>query len=222
LASFELPHAPGDLLALGLSYLLGAVPFGLVLIRLVRGVDLRTIGSGNIGATNAMRAGGKPLGLLVFALDCLKGWAAVAWIAPGLGAAGPDGLDALRVGCGAAAVLGHCFPAYLRFRGGKGVATACGALVGLDSRVFLAGGAVWLVTAALTRYVGLASIAMGAGFVAAAWLLDAAERPELVVGAALLFVLILARHRSNITRMLAGTEPKAFAARSRGGQGGAR
>jgi glycerol-3-phosphate acyltransferase PlsY len=219
MGSIVLPHAPGDLAALAVSYLLGAVPFGLVLIRLVKGVDIRSVGSGNIGATNAMRAGGRPLGLLVFALDCLKGWTAVVWLAPWLGAAGADGLDALRVGCGAAAVLGHCFPVYLRFRGGKGVATACGALVGLDWRVFLLGGAAWLVTVGLTRYVGLASMVMGAAFVAAAWALGGGERPELVVGAALLFVLILARHRSNISRMLAGTEPR-LATRRRGGGGG--
>jgi glycerol-3-phosphate acyltransferase PlsY len=219
MATLPLPHAPGDLAALAVSYLLGAVPVGLVLIRLVKGVDIRSVGSGNIGATNAMRAGGRPLGLTVFALDCLKGLAAAVWVAPGLGEAAGAGLDALQVACGAAAVGGHCFPIYLRFRGGKGVATACGALVGLDWRVFLWGGAAWLVTLALTRYVGLASMVMGATFVAAAWGLDGGERPALVVGAALLFVLILARHRSNISRMLAGTEPKLSSTR-RGDAGG--
>jgi len=219
MASFVFPHAPGDLLALALSYLLGAVPFGLVLIRLVKGVVLRTVGSGNIGATNAMRAGGKPLGLLVFVLDCMKAWAAVVLVAPGVGAASGADLGVLRVACGAAAVLGHCFPVYLRFRGGKGVATACGALVGLAWQVFLIGGAIWIVTLLVTRFVGLASMAMGAGFVAAAWWLVGREQPELVVGAALLFVLILARHRSNITRMLAGTEPRIGRPRPRGDGG---
>jgi glycerol-3-phosphate acyltransferase PlsY len=110
-------------------------------------------------------------------------------------------------------VLGHCFPLYLSFRGGKGVATGCGALVALELRVFLAGGAVWLVTAAVTRYAGLSSIAMGAAFPLAAWWFVGDRRPEIVLGAGLLTVLILLRHRSNISRMLAGTEPKMGAKR---------
>jgi glycerol-3-phosphate acyltransferase PlsY len=110
---------------------------------------------------------------------------------------------------GAAAVLGHCFPVYLRFRGGKGVATACGALVGLDPVVFLAGGAAWLVLMAQFRYTSLAWMAMAATFAAAAWLRSAAGRREVFLGALLLALLIVVRHRSNIGRMLAGTEPKA-------------
>lgn len=199
--------------AIALSYLVGSIPFGLVLVRLVMGIDIRSVGSGNIGATNAARAGGRALGLTVFLCDFAKGWLAPAVLARELGRAGDD---RLAVACGAAAVLGHCFPLYLRFRGGKGVATGCGALVALDPRIFLAGGAVWIATAAATRYAGLASILMGVAFPVAAWWLAGEKRPELVWGAGLLTVLILLRHRSNISRMLAGTEPRMGAKRGSG------
>ena len=112
--------------AILLSYLVGSIPFGLVLVRLVKGVDLRTHGSGNIGATNAMRAAGKPVGLAVFALDFLKGWVAPFVFAGLLAGAGTLTWGAMA--CGAASVLGHCFPLWLGFKGGKGVATGCGAL----------------------------------------------------------------------------------------------
>ena len=212
------------------SYLLGAVPFGLVLVRLFTGQDLRALGSGNIGATNAMRAAGKPVGITAFLLDAAKGWAPVALIAPlawfAVDAGVESGLEPVSgsgfsltaawvaVLCGAAAVLGHCFPVYLGFKGGKGVATGCGALIGLDWRLFPIGGAVWLVTLLLSRYVGLSSIAMGLTFPLAAWILGAA--PSTVLGAGLLTLLILIRHRSNMGRMLAGTEPKVFQSRTRG------
>lgn len=203
-------------LALGLSYVLGSVPWGLVLVRLVKGVDLRKIGSGNIGATNAMRAAGKPVGLAVFALDFFKGWAAVAWIAGELAAA--PATSALATGCAAASVLGHCFPAWLAFRGGKGVATGCGALVAVDPLIWVVGGVVWLITLALSRYVGLASIGMGLAFPLAAWWRTSTSGPAPTIGAALLALLILIRHRSNMRRMLCGDEPKVFVKKSAGEQ----
>jgi len=208
--------APGgtEWLALALAYLLGAVPFGLVLVRLFKGVDLRQVGSGNIGATNAMRAAGRPVGLAVFALDFGKGWASAGPIALGF-AREPAGAHSLQVLCGAAAVLGHCFPLYLRFRGGKGVATACGALVAIDPAIFVIGGLVWLAVLLATRYAGLASIAMGIAFPAAAWFRFGRERAEVVVGAGLLTLLILVRHRSNMARMLDGTEPKVLTRKTR-------
>jgi glycerol-3-phosphate acyltransferase PlsY len=206
-------HAAASWAAVAVSYLVGAIPFGLVLVRLFKGIDIRSVGSGNIGATNAARAGGRGLGALVFLCDLGKGWVAPAVFASRLGEPGDD---LTAVVCGAAAVLGHCFPVWLRFRGGKGVATGCGALVALEPRIFLAGGAVWLATAAATRYAGLASILMGAAFPLAAWFLVGDTRPELVWGSALLTVLILLRHRSNISRMLSGTEPKMGAGRGGG------
>jgi glycerol-3-phosphate acyltransferase PlsY len=200
-------------LAVLLSYLLGAVPFGLIFARWFAGIDLRQFGSGNIGATNATRALGRPLGFTVFALDCLKGWLPVILISPAL-SADPDTLRLLQVLCGAAAVLGHCYPIYLGFVGGKGVATGCGALVGLDPAIFLIGAAVWLLVLFTSRYVALASIAMGAAFPIAAWFRRPTGSHEVFLGATLLFVLILIRHRSNLRRILAGTEPKSGAERA--------
>jgi glycerol-3-phosphate acyltransferase PlsY len=182
------------------------VPFGLLLTRALKGQDLRQLGSGNIGATNTMRALGRGWGLVSFALDCAKGWAPVYLIAPALVVAAGDSQPGVM--CGAAAVLGHCFPIYLRFKGGKGVATACGAIAAIDPFVVLSAGLVWVFTIGLTRYVGLASILMGIGFPVAAWLRPSNDTP-LLVGCTLLALLVLVRHRQNISRMLQGTEPRA-------------
>ncbi len=215
MSALPIPLEPADLLACLVSYLLGAVPFGLLLVRVTKGVDVRTVGSGNIGATNAMRAAGRPLGIAVFALDCCKGLAAVLLFAPYLGSGTARSVLVLPVACGLAAVIGHCFPVFLGFRGGKGVATACGVVAALDPLLFVAGGAVWLLTLYSVRYTGLASIAMALAFALAAWLRHGSEHPELALGVTLLGLLILARHRSNISRMLRGSEPKAFAGRER-------
>lgn len=202
--------------ALVASYLLGAIPFGLLIVRLVKGIDLRTVGSGNIGATNAMRVLGKPLGLFVFLLDCFKGFAAAGLIAPLVAPGGGEGAlapVAVALLCGAAAVVGHCFPAYLGFRGGKGVATACGALVALDPLLFLVGGLVWLATLKTTRYVGLASVLMGLSFPITAALRHPGDA-TLLSGMLGLALLIVVRHRSNLARLLRGEEPKSGAAPS--------
>ena len=178
------------------AYLLGSIPFGLLLVRLVKGTDVRSFGSGNIGATNAMRAGGKPVG-----------FAPVFWIAPALALSAEHTLS-LQVQSGAMAVLGHCFPLYLRFRGGKAVSTGCGALLALDWRIALIGGVVWVLALFGLRYTGLASILMGLTFPIAAFLLGAPPTGPLVVGASLLALLIIVRHRPNIQRMMVGAEPK--------------
>jgi len=191
------------------SYLLGSIPFGLLLGFAVRGVDVRKTGSGNIGATNVGRALGRPWAFVAFALDFAKGWGP-AFLIPGLlpGEVTPGALRALY---GFAAVCGHVWPIYLGFRGGKGVATLCGAVVAIDPWLFVGGGAVWLLTLFLTRYVGLSSMMMGLSFpFLAAWHLR--EEPgvrEVVWGTAMLSALVFIRHRANIGRMLAGTEPKA-------------
>jgi glycerol-3-phosphate acyltransferase PlsY len=181
-----------------LAYLLGSVPFGLLMCRLIKGVDLREQGSGNIGATNAMRVLGKPLGLLAFAFDLGKGYLPVVFLGSGV-------LD-WQVACGAAAVCGHVWPIYLRFKGGKAVATGCGALLALQPWVVLCAGLAWLLTLMLAGYVSLASIVMGLAFPAAAWGLGA--EPSVILGSSGLTLLILVRHRSNITRLLAGTESR--------------
>jgi len=193
-----------------LSYLLGALPIGFLLAKYLKGIDLRQVGSGNIGATNTMRALGRGWGLVAFLFDFGKGWLPVFVLAPL--AASPEagwwlGEPILRLACGTAAVLGHCFPLYLRFRGGKGVATGCGAIVAVDPLVFLGGGVVWLVTLVLTRFVGLASIVMGVAFPVLAWLRRPDDKPFLI-GCLLLMLLIFLRHRNNIGRMLAGKEPR--------------
>ncbi len=193
-----------DWVAVVVSYLLGAMPFGLVMARLVKGIDLREFGSGNIGATNAIRALGRPLGLLVFLLDTGKGLIAAVAIA-GLASGSAEPSLLLGLLCGGAAVVGHCFPVYLRFRGGKGVAAAYGVLLAVAPLISLLGGLIWVAVLLTTRYVGLASIAMGVSFPPLSLWLRGGE-PELLVGTALLCVLILVRHRSNMARMIAGTE----------------
>ncbi|NOT29856.1 MAG: glycerol-3-phosphate 1-O-acyltransferase PlsY [Planctomycetes bacterium] len=203
-----LPPTLSGWLALLASYLLGAIPFGLLLGKLVGGVDIRRQGSGNIGATNVGRALGRPWAITAFAFDCAKGWAPAFFLPLLLAAESPH---ALRVGCGFAAVCGHVWPLYLGFRGGKGVATLCGAVLAVDPMVFLGGGVVWLATLVGTRYVGLASMLMGLSFpFLAAWrLAGRAYAGEVIWGTALLSALVFVRHRANIGRMLAGTEPKA-------------
>ena len=189
------------------SYLVGAVPFGLVMARTLRGVDLRTVGSGNIGATNAMRVLGKPLGLVAFLLDFAKGFVPTfvfARYAQDWNEHSPFLAQSLA---GVSAVLGHCFPVYLGFKGGKGVATGCGAIVGVSPLVFVLAGLVWLAALAAARMVSLASIAMGISFPIAAAILNP-YAPAFIGACALLTVLVLARHRSNIARIRAGAEPR--------------
>ncbi len=201
-ANLALAFGAPPLGALLAAYLLGAVPFGWLLAKGLRGVDLRTVGSGNIGATNAMRVLGRPLGLLAFLLDFAKGWAPVAL----LGADDP----VRQVWLGAAAVCGHVWPVYLRFRGGKAVATSFGALLAIDPWICAGAGLAWLVTLALSRMVSLASILMGLAFplVALARMGPGRYGWEVPAASAVLFVLILVRHRANLGRILAGTEPR--------------
>lgn len=202
---------PGILVLLA-SYLLGSVPFGLVMARVLRGVDLREVGSGNIGATNAMRVLGKPLGLVAFLLDFAKGLVPTLVFAKYAGDAfGTTPLLAESL-AGTAAVLGHCFPLYLRFKGGKGVATGCGAIVGVQPMVFVYSGLVWVASLLVFRFVSLASILMGLAFPVFAWLL-LPHAPAFAVASGLLTLLVLIRHRANIARIRAGTEPRVFKGR---------
>lgn len=205
-----LPATGYGWIALLVAYLLGSIPFGLALGFLVGGVDIRKQGSGNIGATNVGRALGRPWAITAFFLDCAKGWAPAYFFPHWLEPAG-ESFWGLRALCGFAAVCGHVWPLYLRFRGGKGVATLCGAVVAVDPVVFLGGGAVWLVTLFATRYVGLSSMLMGLSFpFLSYWRLANEEyAKEVIWGTGLLSALVFIRHRANIGRMLAGTEPKA-------------
>ncbi len=187
------------------SYLLGSIPFGLLLTRAIKGIDVRAVGSGNIGATNTARAMGRRWGTLVGVLDALKGWLP-AMLARLVFSSEPSRMS-LALLAGLAAILGHCFPIWLRFKGGKGVATACGVILGVDPVVFCAGAVVWLLTLFSTRFFGLASLFMTAAFPIAAWWFHR-ETPIFPGVAALIFLLILVRHRANLVRMVEGTEPR--------------
>jgi len=193
------------------SYLLGSVPMGLWIGRL-RGVDLREHGSRNIGATNAGRVLGRKFAYLVFLLDFGKGLAP-AMVGSSLAAHLGVSANAAGLGAGVAAVVGHVFPLYLRFRGGKGVATAAGAFVGLQPAAALTALGLWVLVFLVTRTVALASLAGAWCFPLACWWWnrDASEgrdRPVLIA-ALLVAILITIRHRENITRMLRGKELRA-------------
>jgi acyl phosphate:glycerol-3-phosphate acyltransferase len=189
-----LPYAA----ALLIGYLLGSIPFGLILTRCAGTPDIRSIGSGNIGATNVLRTGSKALAAGTLIGDTLKGTAAVL-IARFL--FGPD--TALAAAAGA--LVGHMFPVWLSFKGGKGVANYIGLLIGLAWPAALAFGLIWLAVAALTRYSSLAGLVAGAAMPPVLWLLDDPRTALLFV---LLTALVWIRHRANIARLLAGTEPK--------------
>jgi acyl phosphate:glycerol-3-phosphate acyltransferase len=199
-----MPHPLGDFsltwpffAAAILAYLLGSIPFGLVLTRLAGYGDIRAIGSGNIGATNVLRTGSKMLALLTMVLDCAKGAVAVL-----LGAQfGPD----MAVISGAAVFLGHLFPPWLRFKGGKGVATAGGVLLAIAWPVGLLAAAAWLAVAVVLRYSSLAALVACATAVIASWLLVDPQRAELIT---LIAALVVLRHQTNIRRLLRGEESK--------------
>jgi glycerol-3-phosphate acyltransferase PlsY len=185
-------------LALLLGYLLGSIPFGVLLTRAAGGPDPRAVGSGNIGATNVLRTGRKGLAAATLLCDMLKGTAAVLVAAR---FAGPFAAHA----AGLAAFLGHLFPLWLKFKGGKGVATYLGVLIGLAWPAALVFAAVWLAVAFASRYSSLAALAASALTPPALWLLG---RPGEALLFLLLGVLLWLMHRPNIRRLLAGRESK--------------
>lgn len=191
-------------LAAAIGYGLGSIPFGLVLARLAGYGDIRKIGSGNIGATNVLRTGNKPLALLVLILDSGKGAAAVLIVRFLL-----DFMPPAAIVAGVAAVLGHNFPIWLKFKGGKGVATTLGTLIALAWPVGIAACLTWLLVAVLFRISSLSAlIALAAApLFALAPVLDSPTY-ELSIGAAVLAVLGWIRHHANIRRLLAGMEPR--------------
>jgi acyl phosphate:glycerol-3-phosphate acyltransferase len=188
-----------------IAYLVGAIPNGLLLARL-KGVDIRKVGSGNIGATNVLRAVGKPWGIATFALDALKGYLPAALL-PGLFAPGGQDPSFLSpVLCGVAAILGHNFPVYLKFKGGKGVATSAGVLLAIAPAAVGVGLAAWLLLFFATRYVAVASIGAAVVIPVAGWFLYARRGALVPAVLTLLGLLVVARHASNIRRLLDGTE----------------
>jgi len=192
------------------AYLLGSVPFGFLIAK-TRGKDIRTLGSGNIGATNVFRSVSKPLGILTFALDLLKGFCGVKLVpllAATLTGASPSNMY-LPVFCGALTVIGHNWTCFLGFKGGKGIATSAGLLLGLSpAGVGIAFGA-WLVTFLATRYVSVASITAAVVLAVAAWPLHLkACGVWFPCVLTLLALLAVWKHRSNIARLRAGTESR--------------
>lgn len=183
-----------------LAYLIGGLPFGYWFVKLTMGSDIRTMGSGNIGATNVQRNAGTKAGLVVLALDILKGYLAV-WLAGAM-----NHQDASAMALAACAVmLGHCFPVFLGFKGGKAVACFIGAFAVISLLPLLAVIAVFILTVALSRFISLGSIVGAMAFPILVWVI---ERPAMPIFWAALFaaVLVIYRHKGNIARLRAGTE----------------
>jgi glycerol-3-phosphate acyltransferase PlsY len=192
---------------LAIAYLLGSIPFGYLLVRIFRKEDIRATGSGNIGATNVARSGAKGLGLLTLLLDLLKAFAAV-WIAKHFAPGTPGFPSDLAVAAGIAAVLGHVFPIWLRFKGGKGVASALGVFVAIAPLAALCAIGVFIVVFAITRYVSLASILAAAlmPLFCLLWMPD--RSPVFVGGVIFLSLLVIAKHHANISRLMQGKESR--------------
>ncbi|MBZ5508979.1 MAG: glycerol-3-phosphate 1-O-acyltransferase PlsY [Acidobacteriia bacterium] len=194
------------------AYLLGSIPFGYLLVRIFRGEDVRLTGSGNIGATNVARTGAKGLGIATLVLDALKGAATVLFayvLARKNHLCSNEELctQVLRLMATAAlaAVLGHVFPIWLRFKGGKGVATALGVFCILFPKAILLALAIFIIVVAVTRYVSLGSILGAIAFPVAAYFLQQSDWLSLLLASSVSLIVIL-KHHENISRLLAGTE----------------
>lgn len=181
-----------------LGYLIGSIPFGMVIARVMGLGDLRQIGSGNIGATNVLRTGNKPAALATLLLDSGKGAIAVLLARYFAG-------DVAAMLAGGAAFLGHCFPVWLGFRGGKGVATFLGTLIALHWPLGLGACAIWLLTAIISRISSLSALMAAAFAPVLAWVMG---RSDLILVCLFIAALIFIRHKTNITRLLDGSEPR--------------
>jgi glycerol-3-phosphate acyltransferase PlsY len=192
------------------AYFLGSIPTGYLLVRIFRRQDIRSMGSGNIGATNVLRFGGKGLGIVTFILDVLKGSTAVwlggalgAWLMPAVPVRDAQALAALF------AVLGHMFTCWLHFRGGKGVATGFGVFLVASPWAALAAIGVFAVTFALTRYVSVGSIVAAISFIVFAWFFPPGPHPPLFFTVeCIISLLIIVKHHTNIRRLCNGTEAR--------------
>ncbi len=191
------------LISIPIAYLLGSIPFGYVLVRTFRNEDIRASGSGNIGATNVARSGAKGLGIATLLLDLSKGYVAVQiakFLAPG-------NFD-LAVVCAVMAILGHVFPVWLGFRGGKGVATALGVFIALVWPASLCILGVFAVIFLLTKYVSLASVLAAASFPLFGFYFVRHPSPIVIAGFLFIPILVCVKHHANIRRLLAGTESR--------------
>lgn len=184
------------------SYLLGAVPFGLLFTNLFSRVDVRTVGSGNIGATNVLRAAGKKAAVLTLLADALKGYL------PVLAANLLFQNESVTALVGAAAILGHNFPVYLKFKGGKGVATGYGVILAIAPWIGLLCLLAWLAAALIWKYSSLAALVSFACYPLATLILASSNPRPYQLLSVCIFGLIYYRHRENIKRLVAGTEPK--------------
>jgi acyl phosphate:glycerol-3-phosphate acyltransferase len=203
------------MLIISMAYLLGSIPFGYLLVRIFRKQDIRTQGSGNIGATNVARSGAKGLGLATLLLDIGKAYAAVAlarYLAPG-------NYD-LAVAAAVAAVIGHVFPVWLGFRGGKGVACAVGLMLALSPWAGVSVFLIFLVILVTTRYVSLGSIIGAAAFPFLGLYFVRPWTPMVVFGFIFIAALVIVKHHENIGRLLHGTESK-FGAKKQPGKASA-
>lgn len=181
-----------------LSYLLGSIPVGYIVCHIVKGIDIRTVGSGNVGATNVARIAGKGWGIVTLSLDILKGFAAVSL-------AGKES-DLLRVACALAVISGHNWTIFLKFRGGKGVATTAGALIGLAPIAFLSSFCVWCIVFIIWRYISLASIIAG---ISLPVFLALYREPKIYLALGILAAIVgVFRHKENIKRLINGQEKK--------------
>ena len=194
------------------AYLLGSLPTGYLVAR-IRGVDIRSVGSGNIGATNVFRILGMAAGIVVLGVDALKGYAACGWLVPWVAGqldpaadAGSPRLDYLSLVAGASAVLGHNYTCWLKFKGGKGIATSAGVLAALVPWSFLIILTVFIVTFWASRFVSLASILAALALPFAAWLTG--ESGVKIAVTTAMSLLAIYKHRANIRRLLNGTEPR--------------
>ena len=198
----------GCILVVVAAYLLGSIPTGFLVAK-SRGIDIRTVGSGNIGATNVLRVLGKPAGIAVLLADALKGWLAVAvagrlicgWLSS---AADPQAREWFAICAGIAAILGHNYTCWLHFKGGKGIATSAGVLVALVPLPLLIILSVWVVVFAMSRYVSLASISASFVLPFAVWFTGAS--PTLIIVTTALAALAVYKHKANIKRLINGTE----------------
>ncbi len=209
------------------AYFLGAIPFGFLLVKVIKGIDVRAVGSGNIGATNVARVAGIPIGIVSFVLDVAKGFLAATWIPFAMwalaggaytithwsdilrDAVAAPGFADLRIACALAAIIGHIWTVFLKFKGGKGVATSLGALLGLTPWATLVAFAVWIAATVAFRYISLASIAAAVALPVAFAFINRAhisEKWHLLVLAILVAAIVIIRHRTNIRRLLSGTE----------------
>ena len=192
---------PAAALWLLASYLMGAIPTSYLLSRLFAGIDLRAHGSGNLGATNLYRVLGWKYAIPAAAIDIAKGTVPVLLFAPQV-----SGSQLFALACGAAAILGHVFSVFVGFKGGKGVATAAGVMLGLAPLALAVSAVVWVVLVRLTGYVSVGSIAAAAVLPLAVYLLQDSSSPALVWIAAAIAAAVILLHRKNIQRLLKGTE----------------